>query len=330
MFFDRVSGSAVDTPCHGWHNRIVLDLNDLRVFEKVGSLRSFSGAARALSLPRSSVSRCVARLERALGTRLIHRTTREVELTPTGESLISRCTRALGELDQALDYVGSFATEARGELRVSVGIGFGINVVAHQLPEFLRRYPDVDVVLDLTSRVAELVSERVDVAIRLGTSPDSSMIAVRLGEMKRLLCASPAYLQRRGAPRRLEDLKAHDVIEMPAPDGRARTWSFVRDGKTSDVNLETRASVNDALTINRLVLNGAGLGVISCYLCAPEIKAGRLVHLLPEWTSPAVDVNMIFPSRRELAPAVRAFVDFIKEANAPGLHWRNNEVPVRN
>lgn len=201
----------------------MLDLNDLRVFERVGSLRSFAGAARALSLPRSSVSRSIARLESALGTRLIHRTTREVELTPAGESLMGRCVDALGALGEALDYVGSLATEAHGELRVSAGIGFGINVLAEQLPAFLQRYPRVDILLDLTSRPAELVSERVDIAIRLGPLADSSMVAVRLGELKRALCASPAYLERRGEPRTLEDLSNHDAIEMPGADGRART-----------------------------------------------------------------------------------------------------------
>ncbi len=307
----------------------VLDLNDLRVFERVGSLRSFAGAARALAQPRSNISRSVARLEASLGTRLIHRTTREVELTPAGESLMARCATALGDLSDALDYVRSFATEAHGELRVSVGIGFGINVLAEQLPAFLQHYPQVDVLLDLTSLTAELVSEHIDVAIRLGPLPDSSMVAVRLGEMKRVLCGAPLYLERKGTPQTPEDLAAHDVIEMPGADARARSWSFVKAGRTVEVVVEPRVSVNDALTINRLVLNNAGIGIVSCYLCAAEIDAGRLVHLLPEWTAPPVGVNLLFPSKRELAPAVRAFVDFMKEANPPGLHWQNNELSIK-
>ena len=304
----------------------MIDLNDLRVFERVGSLRSFAGAARALSQPRSSVSRSIARLEAELGTRLIQRTTREVELTPAGDSLLMRCAAALGDLGAALDYVGSLATEPHGELRVSAGIGFGINVLAEQLPEFLRRYPKLDVLLDLTSRPADLVSERVDVAIRLGPLEDSSMVAVRLGEMKRVLCAAPAYLERKGTPHALDELSNHDVIEMPGADGRFRTWSFVQDERAAEVKVAPRLCVNEALTIHRLVLNGAGIGIISCYLCAPELHAGRLVHLLPDWTAPAVGVTMVFPSKRELAPAVRAFVDYMREANSPGLHWQNNEL----
>ena len=140
--------------------------------------------------------------------------------------------------------------------------------------------------------------------------------------MKRLLCASPAYLERSGEPRTLEDLIGHAIIEMPGADGRTRTWSFLRNDRTIDVVVEPRVSVNDALTINRLVLNGAGIGIISCYLCAPEIEADRLVHLLPEWTAPAVGVHMIFPSKRELVPAVRAFVGFMKEVNCPDCTGR--------
>jgi DNA-binding transcriptional LysR family regulator len=244
----------------------MLDLNDLRVFERVGSLRSFSAAARALSQPRSTVSRSVARLEAELGTRLIQRTTRDVALTPSGESLMARCAAALGQLGEALAYVGSHAMEPRGPLRVSAGIGFGINVLAEQLPEFLRRYPDVDVLLDLTSKAADLINDRIDVAIRLGPLPNSSLVAVKLGDMTRVLCAAPAYLERRGTSQTVAELAAHDVIEMPQPDGRPRVWSFTKDGQTSKISVEPRVCANDALTINRLVINGAGVGIISCYL----------------------------------------------------------------
>jgi LysR family transcriptional regulator, regulator for bpeEF and oprC len=305
----------------------VAELDDLRVFERVGSLRSFAAAAKVLSQPRSSVSRSIARLEASLGTRLINRTTREVTLTAAGENLMERCIGALGVLQEALSYVGSMATEASGLLRVSAGIGFGINVLAEQLPLFLQRYPEVDVMLDLTSRTADLVADRVDVAIRFGPLPDSSMVAVRLGEMKRVLCAAPSYLERNAQPRQIEDLLLHDALEMPDSDGRARPWKLSRDGRTRELVVEPRLFVNDALTIHRLVLNGAGIGIISCYLCAPDIGAGRLVQLLPDWSSPPVPVTMVFPSRRELAPTVRAFVDYMRDANPPGLHWQNNEVP---
>ncbi len=115
---------------------------------------------------------------------------------------------------------------------------------------------------------------------------------------------------------------------MPAPDGRARSWRLVKDGRTREFSFEPRVCVNDALTIHRLVVNGAGVGIVSCYLCAPDIEAGHLVELFPDWTVPALEVNMLFPSKRELAPAVRGFVDYMKEVNQPGLHWQNNEIPA--
>ena len=307
----------------------MLDLNDLRVFERVGSLRSFSAAARVLSQPRSTVSRSIARLEAALGTRLIQRTTRDVALTPSGESLLARCASALDQLDDALAYVGGLAAAPRGPLRISAGIGFGITVLAEQLPGFLRRYPDVDVLLDLTSRTADLINDRIDVAIRLGPLSDSSLIAVRLGEIGRTLCAAPAYLERRGVPQAIAELAAHDAIEMPRPDGRPRLWRFTRDNETAEVGVRPRVCVNDALTINRLIAGGSGIGIVSSHLCAADIAGGRLVHLLPDWTAPPVGVSMVFPSKRELAPAVRAFVEFMRDANPSGVqwpdtHWQNN------
>lgn len=304
------------------------NLDDLRVFERVAALRSFAAASRALDEPRSNVSRSIARLEAALGLRLVQRTTREVTLTPAGESLLQRCASALGDLDEALTYVSGLGVEAQGMLRLSAGIGFGINVLADQLPAFLRQYPRVDIDLDLTSRIADLVADRIDVAIRFGELPDSSMVAVRLGEMKRLLCASPEYLDRHTRPTSIEALSDHEAIEMPSNDRQPRLWSFSKDGVTREIAVRPRVSVNDALTIHRLILNGTGIGIISCYLCAPDIEAGRLIHLLPEWTAAPVVVNLIFPSRRELTPSVRAIVDYLKAANPPGMHWQNNVIPV--
>jgi LysR family transcriptional regulator, regulator for bpeEF and oprC len=304
------------------------DLDDLRVFEKVGSLCSFAAAAKALGQPKSNVSRSVARLEAALATRLIHRTTREVTLTPAGESLMARCASPLGELSEALSHVGSLSNEVSGQLVLSAGIGFGVNVLSDQLPGFLRKFPKVRVQLELTSRTADLVAERVDVAIRLGPLPDSSMVAVLLGEMKRVLCAAPVYLETHGSPSALADLERHEVIEMPAADGRMRTWLFAKDKRTTEVAVEPRVTVNDALTIHRMLVNGAGIGIVSCYLCAPDLHSGRLVHLLPGWTAPAVPVNMVFPSRRELSPVVRAFVDYMRQSNPPGFHWQNNQLSV--
>jgi DNA-binding transcriptional LysR family regulator len=198
-----------------------------------------------------------------------------------------------------------------------------VNVLSEQLPQFLRLYPDVSVTLDLTSRSADLVVDGIDVAIRMGPMADSRLVALKLGSLRRYLCASPGYLKRRGAPAVLDDLSNHDTVEMPSTDGRPRRWMFKQSGKVRPIETHPRLCVNDPLTIHRLVLNGAGVGVISGYLCAPEIASGRLVHLFPEWKLDPVDVSIVYPSRRGLPAVVRAFVDFMKEASKPGVPWRD-------
>ena len=302
----------------------MLDLNDLQVFERVAALHGFTEAARALGLPKSTISRSVARLEGALGARLFHRSTRDVTLTSAGIALRDRARDIIERAEEAFDYVGSLSRGPRGAIKISSGIGFGLNFLGPELARFLQRYPDVDITLDLESRSADLVGEAIDVAVRVGPLHDSSLIVVRLGAMRRYLCASRSYVERRGAPDAVNALKDHDVIEMPGSDGRPRPWVFTRDGKQSRVALHPRVTVNEALTVHRLILSGAGLGIVSGYLCAPGLADGRLVHLLPDWSLPSVEISLVFPSRRELSPAVRAFADFMKEISRPGELWQND------
>jgi DNA-binding transcriptional LysR family regulator len=301
---------------------MVLDLADLQVFERVAALNSFSQAARALGLPKSTVSRSIARLEEALRARLFHRSTRRVTLTAAGIALRVRAREIVERADEALAYVGSLAEGPRGQIRINAGVGFGLNVIADALPAFLARYPEVDVTLDLESRAADIVGEAIDIAVRLGPLPDSALIATRLGAMRRYLCAAPTYIEARGLPASIAALEGHAIVEMPGSDGRARPWRFTRNGEEARIALHPRVTVNEALTIHRLVLGGAGIGILSAYLCAPAFADGRLVRLLPEWTPPPVEVSLVFPSKRELSPAVRAFADFLKETSQHGALWQ--------
>ena len=303
-----------------------MDAYSLQVFEKVAAFKNFTSAARALGVPKSNVSRAIARLEKSLGTRLFQRTTREVGLTLTGAALLDRSSSIIASLKEAAEYVGGLSGQPRGLLKISAGVGFGINVLAEQLPEFLRRYPKISVALDLSSRPADLVAEAVDVAVRLGPLPSSGLVAVRLGEMRRYLCAAPSYIEHRGLPERIEDLARHDIIDMPGVDGRARPWTFLQAGETVRLEVTPRLSVNEALTIYRLVVNGGGIGILSGYVCAPDIQAGRLIWLFPQLIPPPVEVSLVFPSRRELAPAVRCFVEYMKEVNQPSVPWMSTVV----
>lgn len=299
-----------------------LDLNHLRVFDRVAALGGFSAAARALGLPKSNVSRAITLLEAALGARLFQRTTRSVVLTEAGEALQARCAVLLAGLDEAVGYVSSLSGAPRGHIKISAGIGFGVNVLSGLLPLFLDRYPEIRVTLDLSTRLTDMVAEGVDCAIRFGPLPDSSLVSTRLGTLSRYLCAAPAYLARRGTPATLRDLDGHDTVEMPGPDGRAIPWSFRKDGETVRIDPQPRILIDEALTIHRLVRNGAGIGVVSAYLCGPDILAGRLVRLVPDWSLPLLPVSLVYPSRRELAPAIRAFADFMKDAGTQGQSWQ--------
>ena len=299
----------------------MVDLNSMRIFEHVASLLSFSAAGKALGLPKSTVSRSITRLERELGARLLQRTSHDVALTHVGEALHHQVAALLGQLNSTLDELQATSSAPRGYLNVTAPTGFGINVLVEALPRFLRSYPDVNVGLDLSSRILDLVSDNIDVAIRVGPMRDSSSVAIRLGSLRLSLCAAPGYLKRRGTPRSLPELRKHDTIGLRGLDGRARPWVFMRGGQTRKVQIEPRVYVNDAMAIHRLVAGGAGLGLVMKYLTTRDLAQGRLVALFPDWEVPSVDVHAVFPSNRELSPAVRAFVDFMKQLNMPEEAW---------
>jgi DNA-binding transcriptional LysR family regulator len=302
----------------------MLDLNHLVVFGKVAQCGSFSAAARALGVPKSNVSRAVALLEAELGVRLFQRTTRRVTLTEIGRVLRERSADVLDRLTETTEYINSLSGTPRGHIKVNAGVGFGINVLSVQLPRFLERYPQVTVTLDLESGPVDILGAEIDVAIRFGPLPDSRFMATRLGVLNRYLCASPAYLQRRGTPATIGELDGHDLVEMPGDDGRARPWRFRRGDEAVLYEVRPRVCVTEALTSFRLVENGAGIGVVSSYLCGPLIREGRLVRVLPEWSLPPMEVSLVFPSRRELAPTVRAFIDFMKEFSPPTIFWQED------
>lgn len=299
----------------------MIDLNHLRIFERVASHGSFSAAARELGLPRSNVSRAVSKLEEALRTRLMQRTTREVALTPAGRALSGRASGIMADLDSTLLDMEELSGVPSGPLRVTAGIGLGVTFLGDVLPAFLSRYPAIELFLQLESARVDLVAERIDVALRFGALADSTLVAQQLGELERTLCAAPEYLAAAGTPRRPEELTAHRIVDLPTPDARPRRWRF--DGMSGPVEVSLRpiVCVDEVLTLHRLVRGGAGIGVVSNHLGAEDIAQGRLTPLLPGWRLPPVPLTLIFPSRRELAPSVRAFADFMREVakDAPWL-----------
>src|SRR5688572_21473454 len=204
--------------------------NDMIAFVRAVERGGFSAAARDLGLTPSAVSKLVTRLEDRLGVRLLNRTTRRLALTAEGEGFFQRSQRILADIAEAEEEVGRSRVQPRGLLRVNVGTAFGMHQLVPALPEFLTRHPDVQVELTITDRVVDLIEEGADLGIRLGTLPDSSLVARRISEVERVICASPAYLRRHGTPRKPADLRGHNCLNMAnAPS--LRRWPFEgRDG----------------------------------------------------------------------------------------------------
>ncbi|HEY0877173.1 MAG TPA: LysR family transcriptional regulator [Zeimonas sp.] len=294
----------------------MIDLNQLHIFERVAVHESFSAAARELGLPRSNVSRAVAKLEESLKTRLMHRTTREVTLTTSGKALFERVTGIMEELDEAVGYIDTLADVPSGPLRVSAGIALGINVLGDALPGFLERYPEIRLELHLESARVDLLSQNIDVALRFGRLPDSSLVAQTLGTLEQTICASPTYLKRHGKPMQPNDLARHRFVDMPTPDGRPRPLALSRPGESRTVLVQPGAIVDEVLTMHRLVRGGVGIGILSSYLVKEDLDDGMLERVLPDWEAPGVPISLLYPSRRELAPSVRAFANFMRDLGA--------------
>ncbi|WPB83669.1 LysR family transcriptional regulator [Sediminicoccus rosea] len=283
-------------------------LQTLGVFVAVAEAGSFTRAAARLQLSPPVVTRAVAALEERLGVRLLNRTTRSVVPTDAGLRLLESARVLLQQVDAAeREAVGETAAPS-GKLTVSASVTFGRRAVAPIVMEFLRDHPRVSASLILVDRTVSLVEEGVDVAVRIGELPDSSLIARQIGRVQRLLVASPAYLARRGVPKDPADLRAHDVIAFTGlmPN---REWRFVRDGRSAAVRFAPRIEVNDEAAAIAAAEAGDGITVSLCYMVAEALNSGRLVPVLHEVTPPPLPVQLVYPQARLVTPKVRAFVD---------------------
>jgi DNA-binding transcriptional LysR family regulator len=287
------------------------DLNAAHLFVEVVRRGSFTGAARALGLPKSTLSRKITDLETRLGARLIQRTTRSLNLTDVGAAYYERVHRIVSELSEAEAAVLDAQSAPRGILRVSAPPDIGIVLLARALPEFSAKYSEVEVVLDLSGRRVDLVGEGFDVAIRAGHHLDASVIAKAIGTGTMALYASPKYLEARGVPRRLEDLGAHDCLVF----GRTpeRKWSFEHAGRTEEVIVRGRVAIQDFGYLKLSVLSGAGIALLPDMLVGPDVHSGRLVRVLADYEHARDMLYVVYPSRTFLPAKTRAFVDFISE-----------------
>jgi DNA-binding transcriptional LysR family regulator len=300
----------------------MIDMDDVRAFQKVGSLLSFSAAGRVLGVRKTAISRSIQRLESTFHVRLLERTTRGVALTDAGRAILHQLGDVLSRIDEVVDFAASLSAHPRGRLKITAGIGFGTEVLTELLPDFSLAYPDIAIALDLTSRTVDLVGEQVDVAFRMGRLADSSLVATRLGAIGCQLCAAPKYLERRGVPRSTAELSGHDLLAIPRPDGLSRRWTLKNaKGNHCMIDVTPRLTANDPHAISQMVLNGGGIAAVANYVAVPAIKGGRLIRVLPEWSAPAIDVSLVMPGGRERSPAMRAFVAFVRKRLVGNSRW---------
>jgi DNA-binding transcriptional LysR family regulator len=281
----------------------------MEVFVAVAECGSFAKAGARLRISPPAVTRAVSSLEGRLGARLLNRTTRSLRLTEAGLRFLESAKRLLAELEAAeRGAVGESAIPA-GHLTVTASVTFGRWAMAPVMSEFLRRHPRVTASLMLVDRVVNLVEEGIDVAVRIGQLPDSTLVALRVGEVRRILVASPDYLAKHGEPRSPADLKAHSIIAFTGlmPN---REWRFVEGTTSSRVAVQPRFEVNDAIAAMEAAEAGDGITIALSYMVAEKIVDGRLTPVLGGYTPAPVAVQLVHPQSRLVAPKVRAFIDF--------------------
>jgi DNA-binding transcriptional LysR family regulator len=293
-------------------------LADLEIFARVVASGSMSSAGRELGLQPAIISKRIKRLEERLGTRLFQRTTRQLSLTEAGEGFHERVVAALAGLEEAEAFVSGRSDEVRGRLRISAPTSFGRMHIAPHLKLFFDRHPDLKLQLILTDEFQDIVAEGFDLAIRIAELDDSSLVARKLAPVKRILCATADYVDRRGMPRSIEELQDH--ICLPAHNNAH--WHLTGPSGPVTLKPEGPLATNSSEVIRETVLAGLGIALRSTWDIGPEIRDGRLVRVLPDWEGSAnVGLYAVYPSRQFLPAKVRAFIDFLGELYGAEPYW---------
>ncbi|MDQ2802243.1 MAG: LysR family transcriptional regulator [Pseudomonadota bacterium] len=297
----------LDTVFQPWNVGCVLDFADLRAFVRIADLGSVSSAARTLGSPKSSISRSLARLEDVIGTVLIERSTRHLRLTDAGLLLHRHARRILDDVGEAENAVSGLIGVPSGTLRASVPFTFAAGPLALMLPAFLARYPEVRVVLTVDNRLIDLVTEEVDVAIRIGPLRDSELIARRLATFALWPCASPAYLAERGTPETVADLDGHVLIAHA--DRRSMWRARTPTGAVQEIEMMPGTVVPEPAVVKTMLIGGAGIGWLPDFDAADAVADGTLVRVLPDHDGDTVDAHALYPGHRSLSAKVRVFID---------------------
>lgn len=296
-------------------------LANMEAFARVADTGSFSEAARRLETSKSQVSRQVAALEAELGVRLLHRTTRSLTLTEEGRGYHAEVVRILAEIQDANLSVSRMQAAPRGRLKINAPMSFSFLHLAPAIPDFLRRYPEVDLDMTLNDRYVDLLEEGFDLAVRIGRLADSSLVARKLAPIRPMICASPGYLREHGVPETPDDLRRHLCL-CNSTNALIDEWRLVDgDGRPLMVQIKGRLRANNGDTLRIAALQGLGLVYLPSFFIGRDLQAGTLVSVLSGYMPQDTAIYAVYPHSRHLLPKVRAFVDFLAERFGPRPYW---------
>jgi DNA-binding transcriptional LysR family regulator len=287
-------------------------IDAMQAFVAVADLHGFAPAARKLKLSPSAVTRMIAALEERLGARLLQRTTRSVTLTDVGTRYLARARGILADVEEAERAAEGERTRPSGRLVVSAPVGFGRLHVSPLMSAYLKRYGEVSGELRLEDRIVNLFEDGIDLAVRIGHLSDSTLVARQLGEMRRIVVASPAYLKARGEPKRPEEIASHDTIQFGATTSLS-DWRFVEGDEEIRVDYMPRLLTNSADAAIQYAAAGGGLTRVLAYQAADALRRGRLKIVLEKFELPPLPINMVYPTSRLLSAKVRTFIDLAVE-----------------
>jgi len=291
-------------------------LDNILIFIKVAQFESITRAARSLGMPISTVSRRLSVLESELGVSLLRRTTRRIALTAQGREYFNQCQEPLALLQEAERVLTQAQATPEGLLRITVPVVLGQEVFLEFISAFLNSHPRIRIDLFITNLFLDLVAENVDVAIRFGELHDSSIIALRLGTTVRYVVAAPKYLRGRALPTEPTDLKLHDCVLLNAKNNES-DWDLVHGRSKARVHVSGQISSRDFNSVSTFVYRGHGVGLLPSTYCDEAIASGRLIRLLPKWTSPRVPVFAVYSSRKFLPMRLRSFLDALTGWRSP-------------
>lgn len=289
-------------------------IDAMRLFMRIVDLGSFTAAAEDMNLPRATATYTLQQLERRLGVRLLHRTTRHVSATLDGEAYYERCRRVLNEVEEAEAFLSQSVANPRGRLRVDMPGAIGAAFLFPHLGEFCRRYPGIELEIGTTDRLVDLVREGVDCVVRAGEPRDAGLVARRVALLPTVTCASRAYVQAHGLPRTLEQFRGHQAVNfVSTATGRHSPFEFMVKGQLQSLTLKGRVAVTSVDAYAACCLQGLGFIQAPRYRLDAYFESGELVEALPRYPPPPMPIAVMYPHHRQLAPRVRVFIDWVVE-----------------